>query len=189
MDISQPGPSNTKKVRKPRSPPRRLPVHIQSKDVWGKLKSIDSGLSVADWIALDRTAAKDLKDGLRYLGRRKTTSTPMIHMVTRNEDTEETDVEHSIVTDSSESTEYLSDQGTLGNFSISRPFRAPIAINDTVVSAIFDSGASVSVISKSLARRLGLVPSGDRLPLSSLDGALKEPCEITLNVPIRVAGN
>lgn len=49
----------------------------------------------------------------------------------------------------------------------SKPFCAPIVIGSTVVNAVFDSGASVSVIGSDLAHELGLAPNGDSLTLTS----------------------
>ncbi|OAD71989.1 hypothetical protein PHYBLDRAFT_146970 [Phycomyces blakesleeanus NRRL 1555(-)] len=44
------------------------------------------------------------------------------------------------------------------DFASSQPLRAPITINGQLIPAIFDLGASVSIISKALALCLGLVP-------------------------------
>ncbi|KAL0082120.1 hypothetical protein F4703DRAFT_1954279 [Phycomyces blakesleeanus] len=54
-----------------RLPLRELPVHISRKDVWERLKSIDTDLSLADWLLLDKCAPKDAKDRLRFLSSRK----------------------------------------------------------------------------------------------------------------------
>ncbi|ORZ11564.1 hypothetical protein BCR42DRAFT_395220 [Absidia repens] len=41
------------------------------RNIWKKLMELDAGLSVADWLTLDRGAYEDVRDGLRYLyGRR-----------------------------------------------------------------------------------------------------------------------
>ncbi|KAG2216356.1 hypothetical protein INT45_001608 [Circinella minor] len=66
--------------------------------------------------------------------------------------------------------------------------RAPIVINSKCIEAIFDSGAGISVISKTLADKLKLKPTTDSLQLSSLDETIGPPCKIVTNVPIRVAG-
>ncbi|KAJ8652136.1 hypothetical protein O0I10_012243 [Lichtheimia ornata] len=55
------------KVRRKRRPPRRLPVALRKKDIWSQLLSMDLGLSIADWLAMDKTAYNDIRDGLRYL--------------------------------------------------------------------------------------------------------------------------
>ncbi|KAG2190968.1 hypothetical protein INT47_007113 [Mucor saturninus] len=195
--------------RRPRQPPRHLPVKLHRKDVWEKLKNVDAGLSVADWLLLDRTASKDVKDGLRFLtGRKKKVPALGVNLVQHQEDSSEESA--SFYSDDWESQSVVSDEVNFGSdseldgydsddtvysykydyqdFASSQPLRAPITINDQVLPAIFDSGASVSVISKTLAVKLGLVPNGDRLPLSSLDGQAHPPCDITVNVPIRVAG-
>lgn len=53
--------------RKPRKSARRSPIHLTSKDVWERLRQLDVGLSMADWIALSKTAAKDVQDGIRFM--------------------------------------------------------------------------------------------------------------------------
>lgn len=78
----------------------------------------------------------------------------------------------------------------------STPLRAPITIYDHKLEAIFDSGASVSLISRALAKRLRLLPNGDTIPIASVDdkrnnNSRNDPrrrSDITLSVPIRVAG-
>ncbi|KAG1535855.1 hypothetical protein G6F51_011301 [Rhizopus arrhizus] len=78
----------------------------------------------------------------------------------------------------------------------STPLRAPITIYDHKIEAIFDSGASVSLISRALAKRLRLLPNGDTIPFASVDdkrnsNTRNDPrcrSDITLSVPIRVAG-
>ncbi|KAG0924469.1 hypothetical protein G6F32_013900 [Rhizopus arrhizus] len=78
----------------------------------------------------------------------------------------------------------------------STPLRAPITIYDHKIEAIFDSGASVSLISRALAKRLRLLPNGDTIPIASVDdkrnsNTRNDPrcrSDITLSVPIRVAG-
>ena len=70
----------------------------------------------------------------------------------------------------------------------SKPLKAPIVINNEPVMATFDTGASVSVISKPLAKKLGLESNGDYLPLSSLGQTSAGVGKITTHVPIWVAG-
>lgn len=70
MDVDQRVPTEEKKPKRKRQV-RKLAVTIPQKDVWERLKQIDAGLSMADWIALSRHSAKDVQDGIRYLhGRR-----------------------------------------------------------------------------------------------------------------------
>lgn len=61
-------------------------------------------------------------------------------------------------------------------------------LNGEVIEAVFDSGASVSVISAKLARRLNLSPNGDKLPLAALDDKSGKLYDVTVDVPIRVPG-
>ncbi|KAG2190950.1 hypothetical protein INT47_009222 [Mucor saturninus] len=225
---------NARKTRTKRAPPKRLPVKIPKRDVWNTLLSTDAGLTVADWLAMNKSAAKDIKDGLRYLHGRKKIPIPPINMVINQEDTDttlETDTETDNDTDDDIDTDMNTDIATnktnnetdslnddidsengindsdeydsaqedsddttytykynFNNFSVSQPLKAPIMINNHIIPAIFDSGASVSVIGQNLAVKLGLKPTGDKLTLSSLDGESKEPCHIVKNVPVRVAG-
>ncbi|SAM03185.1 hypothetical protein [Absidia glauca] len=74
------------------------------------------------------------------------------------------------------------------NMRQSKPFKAPIVIGSQVVNAVFDTGASVSIISGNLARRLGLKTNGDKLTLTSFDDRARHDCKIVDNVPIRVGG-
>lgn len=70
MDVDQRVPAEEKRPKKKRQA-RKLAVNIPQKDVWERLKQVDAGLSMADWIALSRHDAKDVQDGIRYLhGRR-----------------------------------------------------------------------------------------------------------------------
>ncbi|KAG1168581.1 hypothetical protein G6F71_009002 [Rhizopus microsporus] len=70
----------------------------------------------------------------------------------------------------------------------SSPLKGTIYIKGQEVEAIFDSGASVSVITKELSDSLGLTPNGDQMYLVTFDDHTREPCDITLNVPVVVAG-
>ncbi|KAL0075094.1 hypothetical protein F4703DRAFT_1710265, partial [Phycomyces blakesleeanus] len=159
-------------------------------------------------LLLDKSASKDVKDGLQFLsGQKRKVVAPGVNMVYNQEDSLDGDLFYSDDWDSdtvesdaanldldSELDGYDSDDTVYNynynykDFASSQPLRAPITINGQVIPAIFDSGASISVISKALALHLGLVPNGDRLPLSYLDGQVHAPCDITVNVPICVAG-
>ena len=199
------GPEKARPVRK-RNPARKLEIALEKSDVWGRLKEVDAGISLAQWLALDKGAYADVRDGLKYLHGRQAskiaTSEPMqINAVqaqasSRNrrwaESDGETDEEEGspLVDDDytdwdstwseastreeesfgegqeeaydSEDTEYHYPYD-LQEMKRSIPLRGPVVINGQVVQAVFDSGASVSVISKSLAQRLRLVSNGDQL--------------------------
>jgi hypothetical protein len=58
----------------------------------------------------------------------------------------------------------------------SKSFCAPVAIGSTVVNAVFDSGASVSVIGSDLTQKLELVPNGDSLAPTSFGNQVRHPC-------------
>lgn len=203
------------KIRKKRRPPRRLPVQLSKKDIWSRLLSMDAGLSIADWLAMDKRAYNDIRDGLRYLHGRISRARD----VTQTQDTAMMDVNHvepeeesDWSDDSWEEGEYElfgSDIGDLDAASLdgyesddtgagypynyermknSRPLRAPISIHDVCIDAVFDTGASVSVISKGLADQIGLKTTNDTLQLSSLGEATGPSCRIVRDVPIRIAG-
>lgn len=57
--------------KKKRTPPRRLPVHLPRRDICRRLQEVDAGLSVAEWLAIDKAAFRDIRDGLCYLHGRK----------------------------------------------------------------------------------------------------------------------
>ncbi|KAI7873431.1 hypothetical protein K492DRAFT_185653 [Lichtheimia hyalospora FSU 10163] len=178
---------NQVKPRKKRTPPRRLPVKAPRKNIWKCLEQLDAGLLVAQWLSMDREAYKDIRDGLRYLYGRKPKTIPSkaIGQVNAMEvDTSASDDEDwwtddgesedddrtsvtSIDTVKTKDTnlEYPYD---FSKMQASKPLKAPIVINNEPVMATFDTGASVSVISKPLAKKLGLESNGDYLPLSSL---------------------
>lgn len=74
--------SKPNKAKKPvvmkRAPPRRLPVKVKKHNVWDKLSQIDAGLSISDWLSLDKTATKEMLDGIRTLRSRRRRVTPTL---------------------------------------------------------------------------------------------------------------
>jgi hypothetical protein len=76
---------------------------------------------------------------------------------------------------------------SLGSMKNSSPLRGMVSINGKPVEAVFDFGASVSVLGKGLADELGLVASNDELPLIGFDGDDKVVrSKIILSVPIMI---
>ncbi|KAG1168176.1 hypothetical protein G6F70_008829 [Rhizopus microsporus] len=73
VDIIMGETTRTSKPRKRvvRRAPKRIPVTIQKHNIWNKLAKVDAGLSVSDWLYLDRQAIKDLVDGCRTLRSRR----------------------------------------------------------------------------------------------------------------------
>lgn len=162
-------------------------------------------MSVADWLAIDKAAVRDIRDGLRFLHGRKpkaqnkeTTQAQVNAMAVDDSDSDswETDGDtESVIMDSDVSDwDYDTDDTEddhvydLDALKTSRPMRAPVVINGECVQAVFDTGASISVISKSLADKLKLKTTGDTLQLSSLGRDAGSPSQVTANVPICVAG-
>ncbi|KAG1000619.1 hypothetical protein G6F27_013648 [Rhizopus arrhizus] len=68
------------------------------------------------------------------------------------------------------------------------PLKGVVTINGKSVVAIFDTGASVSVIGKALAVSLGLKPNGDTLALTGLENKQGNDSPIVSDVPICIAG-
>lgn len=185
MDIDKRSPTEEKAPKRKRQV-RRLSVSLQKKDVWERLKDVDAGLSMADWVAMSRHAAKDLQDGIRYLhGRRprgnvgvsaqKQSSKTKVPVNFRSNDSEVgsdtlawTDVDDAGYDSEDTHYDYPYD---LDKMRESAPLQAPITINGHLVQAVFDSGAGVSVISKNLAEKVGLAAGG-----------------ISVAVPVRAAG-
>ncbi|KAG2206047.1 hypothetical protein INT45_000309, partial [Circinella minor] len=69
-------PANNQINKTPRKRPtqRKLQVDLEKSDVWKKLKEIDSGLSMAQWLALDKEAYVDVRDRLKFLHGHNTTN-------------------------------------------------------------------------------------------------------------------
>jgi hypothetical protein len=57
-----------------RAPPRRVDVPYKNHNVWDVLKNANAGLSVTDWLKIDKTASKQVLDGIRTLRSRKRSS-------------------------------------------------------------------------------------------------------------------
>ncbi|KAI8062067.1 hypothetical protein BDF21DRAFT_403018 [Thamnidium elegans] len=53
--------------KKPRQNARRFPVKLKRSKIWSRLLSTESGLSVAEWLSLDKEAASEVIDGIRFL--------------------------------------------------------------------------------------------------------------------------
>jgi hypothetical protein len=66
----QPSPPNKVNI-KHRGKARRLPVLIKKSQVWNTLKASPANISLAEWLAMDPNAQKDIVDGIRYLRENK----------------------------------------------------------------------------------------------------------------------
>lgn len=73
---------------------------------------------------------------------------------------------------------------------VSSPLKGVVSINNVPIECVFDSGASVSVISKHLCEEvLGLVPNGDNLQLVGFDNKhTGVSSNIVMDVPIKIGG-
>lgn len=168
-------------------------------NIWDKLANRGSGLSVLDWVAIDKDAAKDLNDGLRDLRRQRPKKTRR-HLENLNGTGMDADPPNKInvvdnVSKSSDSSYYDSDGSgdsneandsedlnfddsqsvyrypyNLTQIKWSSPLKTQVTINGKfVVVACFDDGASISVISRSLCDSLGFVTNSDTLQLVDFD--------------------
>lgn len=260
MDLDEEGPINgaatstgavqnggiPKKVVK-RSKPRKLPVPVSEVHIWDVLGRINAGLSVSDWLAMDKDAARDLADGLRDLSSKRPQRSKR-HMLNREsrikamqnvgigvvnavdqdgddegadsysggeEDSEYYSEADSIGYDIEESTDgvsigtidsvYVTDDGgesdlddavsiyrypyDLDRMRASSPMRGVVKINGHPIEAIFDTGASVSVIGSHWVKKLSLVPNGDTLQLVGFDNKKASvKSNVVMDVPVEVGG-
>ena len=218
--------------------------------MWSRLLNSDAGISLAEWIALDKEAAAELIDGIRFLREtnRKTkvakldksgttgalaepthvvdSDIAMVGNVDLDEseyDRGETDDDNSYFSsepelDSTSSTASSEMLSVVSNVSMSEflpqqedlefsdtesvhhyhydlqklksgsPLRGTVYINTMPINCVFDTGASLSVISKSLCDKLALIPNGDKVQLVGFDNDAKAipPADIVMNVPICV---
>ncbi|KAG2191216.1 hypothetical protein INT47_005964 [Mucor saturninus] len=53
--------------RKTRNKARRYPVKLKRSKIWSKLLETEAGISMAEWLSLDKEAAAEIIDGIRYL--------------------------------------------------------------------------------------------------------------------------
>jgi hypothetical protein len=70
LQANQNNPPNKVNVKR-RGKARRLPVQIKKSPVWNKLKESTANISLAEWLAIDPNAQKDMVDGIRYLRENK----------------------------------------------------------------------------------------------------------------------
>lgn len=180
---------------------RKIQVNPTMEKIWDVLNKVDAGLTVADWLIIDKEAKQDLQAGLRYLNKRKKKSESM--------DVGNIDVAKELIDDDNSSyystdddcqsidstatvnSEINSVQGyeySLENMKTSHPFKASILIGNEIVLAIFDTDASVSIINEDLVEKLGLVPNGDQLTLIGFDNKSKFNCDVIMNILIKVGG-
>lgn len=263
---------NKKPVKKRARPKaRRFPVKFRKSKIWNKLLNTDAGISVAEWLSLDKEATSEMIDGIRYLkenkvkSRKKVVSSgavessgigigisssagagilpgvgnssplgPVLNFNNNNMDigvletasldnnveddvsvnkvdlddsdsySTESDVE-SEYSSSSSSRSLVSGDETDLEFSelesvygypydlqrmkSSSPMRALISINGKSLEAVFDTGASVSILGSGICAALGLVPNGDNLHLVGFNSeSLPSASNVVMNVPINIGG-
>jgi hypothetical protein len=233
---------NNKKITARRKA-RRFPVKIKKSKIWSRLLNSEAGLSIAEWLALDKEAASEIIDGIRYLreiskikksvvmaspskigqSSKKTMdmdSGLLVNEVEIRDVTEQSEDSYSSSDESSSSTSMDDEVSVLANGSsfdktryyeedlelsdtesvyrypynlqkmkASSPLRGVITINGCQVECIYDTGASVSVIGSRLAKKLGLIPNGDKLKLVGFNSSKESTySNIVMDVPICVNG-
>lgn len=68
------------------------------------------------------------------------------------------------------------------------PFMVNVKVGKVEVEAVVDTGAATSVISKGLARKLGLRVNGDLMTIEQLDGNPSKPNGVCEQVQMRIGG-
>lgn len=188
---------------------------INKTSIWDALGDTKVNMSFKEWLAVDKQAAKDLYDGIRYLhGRTPCNPNPNSHTTAQinavnlveldekdgdeDEDSDDEGVSDSYLFDSE--LEHEDDNGYHSDTSVTqypynpismgvaRPFAIQVNINGHQVEAIADTGASVSVISKPLATRLELPVNKDLMSIQQLDERDTTPNGVCVNVPVQIGG-
>ncbi|CEP07422.1 hypothetical protein, partial, partial [Parasitella parasitica] len=185
-----------------------------------KLAQLDAGLSVLDWVAIDKDAAKDLVDGLKDLRKQRPRRTrrhlaeveaievpnrvnDVAHIADEDDDSFSSSLYYDSNGEGSDSTGSTGDDldlddtksvyrypYDLSKMKWSSPLKAEVSINGKRVVACFDTGGSISVISKKLCEELGLVVNGDTLQLVGFDNnASGSRADIVMDVPISIQGH
>lgn len=244
---------NVEVKKKPRQKARRFPVKLKRSKIWSRLLSTESGLSVAEWLSLDKEAASEVIDGIRFLKESRikksaakvTAEKPtgigigipgavynpgldiagnggidpnmMVNKVMV--DSEESSIESNSDADSesegdSELSSFSSDsfciaeEDSVSDLEFSdvesvyrypydlqkmksgSPLRGSISINGKTIEAVFDTGASVSILGSKICSDLGLVPNGDRLHLIGFNQDKDKPTasSVVMDVPVNIGG-
>lgn len=216
-----------KEVKKKRQPARRLEVAVNKTSIWDALGDTQVNMSFKEWLSIDKQAAKDLCDGIRFLHGRKPRAavSKQVNAVNLAElddvdgddeesgeeeeeekeewgglddDDDEGSVSESYLFDSEFEDDdlegYYSDTSVTqypynpASMGAARPFAVQVNINGEVVEAIADTGASVSVISKPLGKRLNLPINKDLMSIQQLDERDTSPNGVCVNVPVQIGG-
>lgn len=209
------------KTKRLRAPPRKLVVPKRDLNTWEKLDQVAAPISFKDWIVNDKAARKQLKDGIRYLDARKPRkgkepANPInVNLVgSRGYDSDTTADEYDSpssseyddsgscsLTDEERSLAYEadSDDDTVYDYpyrKVSLESSSPLSVVGTILGhplrMVIDTGASVSVMDKSVAERFNLIVGADTIPISTIEttkkGQKHNVCHVTSTVPIRVGG-
>ncbi|CDH61240.1 hypothetical protein RO3G_10233 [Lichtheimia corymbifera JMRC:FSU:9682] len=222
------------KKKRARKPARRLEVEANKVNIWDALGDTQVNMSLKDWLAIDKQAAKDLCDEIRFIHGRKprnnaskqpvATQVNAVNLVEQDgEESDESEDEEEVEEDEEEKEEWdeLGGEGDESDSELylfesefededqdgyhsdtsitqypynpesmgaARPFAVQVNINGESVEAIADTGASVSVISKPLAKRLHLPINKDLMSIQQLDERDTKPNGVCVNVPVEIGG-
>lgn len=180
--------------------------------------SSNGGVSLLQYLAKDRDAARQLSQDLAALHRKKELNNGRRIIVNELRNAGLLDEDALSDTDGDTSDEYSSEiessqWGSEGFDSISeesendddtvidypfdlngilkgKPVRALITINDFVVTATIDSGAGASVISQSLVNKLKLTKTNvkKKFALTGFNNAVSESNQVVINADVRIGG-
>ncbi|KAG0736925.1 hypothetical protein G6F57_012407 [Rhizopus arrhizus] len=230
---------NTQKNKKPRkrNPKAKIYVDVPERSTWDIMKDSTVTLTVAEYLKMNKIAAREVKNGLTTMHGRKprmkptnkdvNMADPVVINTLRsvgllNEEeyqrqkrgksvkinsTNISDEEQSEWSSeeeqswSNESEAFSTDNETDDDDSLidypydvskmkkAQPSRVYITINNQLVEAILDTGAAVSVISKSLVDKLGITGEiRGKIPISGYGESKSIPCKVITNVDVRIGG-
>jgi len=211
-------------TKKLRAPPKRLPVEKRPLDTWDRLDSVAAPITFKDWLMNDKNAREQLKQGLRFIDGRKSRKAgkkPMnsVNNITIEDTYSSSSDDYDSTSDTTSSYDDYQDSQSVTSVGALEhndsdddtvydyPYHkqallssTPLYVNGTIfdkkVKVVIDSGSSISLLSKSIALQLGLIGTGDRIPISTLDttstdhakSERERDCEVTVAVPIRIGG-
>ncbi|KAI8363965.1 uncharacterized protein BYT42DRAFT_609052 [Radiomyces spectabilis] len=172
-----------------------------------RVHMIEQSRQVAERLALDKEAVKQLQEGLRFLHGRKPRNArdkgkakhdPMVVNLARpaseSDESGYSDGSEDTESESETETESKSEESDIGypydykRMDKSTPLMVDVMVKGHRVQAVVDTGASVSVISKPLAKRLGLPFNHDRMAIQMLDETSSGATRMCPNVPVVIQG-
>lgn len=184
---------------------------VNKLNVWDILKDTNANLAISGWLSADKYATKDLFDDrniminsldirnscLQFGSESSTTTDGCMSDDSKSYSISSSDItpfseiaNHEEMNPAHESKSYVSYPYSIKHILNSSPLKTMVlsSINDIMIEAIIDCGASASIISPSLCNRLNLKLTGDVAKISPFDSLEKKACNITMDVPIIIGG-